>query len=164
MGATLPRRDAVDARIIEETRRRYTTFEGKGYEDRRVADPSRKSGIIDSQEDVGGWPMLRSAPAPADTDYDGMPDAWEVQRGLDPNDAADRNRVAAGGYTMLEKYLNGIGFQLAVPEVLTTRTSDTALEVHRVDVIWPKRASWLNGPSMGVATDSWRRWAPTCPP
>jgi hypothetical protein len=40
---------------------------------------------------AGGWPLLQSAPAPADTDGDGMPDAWEKEDGLDPKDPADRN-------------------------------------------------------------------------
>lgn len=108
-GATLPRRDAVDARIIQETRNGTATFEGGSYKQRKaVADTARKSGIIDSQKDVGGWPELKSSPAPADADHDGMPDAWEVAQGLDPKNAEDRNKVAADGYTMLEKYLNSI--------------------------------------------------------
>ena len=63
--------------------------------------------LINSQAEVGGWPELRSAPAPQDTDLDGMPDAWERQFGLSPTDAKD----AAGdrdsdGYTNLEEFLS----------------------------------------------------------
>ena len=106
-GATLPKRDRIDIRIIEETRGGYATYEGKTYEqDKDVLDPSEKSGIIDSQADVGGWPELKSTIAPTDTDHDGMPDNWEMKNGLDPNDPADRNTVAPDGYTMLEKYLD----------------------------------------------------------
>jgi len=87
-GATLPRRDAVDRRIVEEV------TSGKGH-------------ILNSQTEVGGWPDLQTAPAPRDSDGDGMPDEWERQRGLNPNDAADgaqdRN---ADGYTNVEEYLN----------------------------------------------------------
>ena len=68
----------------------------------------RKSGIIDSQKDVGGWPPLRSTTPPADSDHDGMPDEWEIRYGLNPKDPTDRNKPAADGYTMLEKYLNSI--------------------------------------------------------
>jgi|GEM_PF-5374095 len=46
------------------------------------------------------------ATSPTDTDHDGMPDDWERKTGLDPNNADDRNTLAADGYTMLEKYLN----------------------------------------------------------
>ena len=111
-GATLPKRNIVDARIIDETRGGYATYEGKTYEqNKKVSDPSKKCGMIDSQADVGGWPELKSTTAPTDTDHDGMPDDWEITKGLDPKNAADRNNVASDGYTMLEKYLNSIGEQ-----------------------------------------------------
>ena len=109
VGASLPKRDAVDLRIIDEVRNGYATFEGPSYEKHyKVSDTSKNCGIIDSQNDVGGWPELKSLPAPADSDHDGMPDKWETQKGLNPNDASDGNKVAADGYTMLEKYLNSI--------------------------------------------------------
>jgi pectate lyase len=73
-----------------------------------VADKSKKTGIIDSQNDVGGWPKLESLPAPKDSDHDGMPDEWEKKNGLDPNNPKDRNNMDKDGYTMLEKYLNSI--------------------------------------------------------
>jgi pectate lyase len=107
-GASLAR-DAVDVRIIEETRGGYATYEGATYEQkRRVANPDDKCGIIDSQEDVGGWPELGSLPAPADADGDGMSDEWEGQHGFDPNDASDGpTDKDADGYTNVEEYLNG---------------------------------------------------------
>jgi pectate lyase len=108
-GTVLPKRDPVDTRIIKEVRGGYATFEGKSYkQNQQVADPDKVSGIIDTQKDVGGWPELKSTPAPKDSDHDGMPDEWESKNGLDPNDADDRNKVASDGYTMLEKYLNNI--------------------------------------------------------
>ena len=107
-GTTLPRRDAVDARVIEEVRNGSATYEGIYKTKKTVADKSRITGIIDSQNDVGGWPELKSAPAPADTDHDGMPDEWESANDLDPNNSDDRNTVASNGYTMLENYFNSI--------------------------------------------------------
>jgi hypothetical protein len=84
VGATLPKRDPVDTRIVEETRTVTATFEGATYEQQnRVDDPSKMCGLIDSQNDVGGWPELKSTPAPTDTDHDGMPDDWETLNGLD---------------------------------------------------------------------------------
>lgn len=88
VGASRPRRDSVDARIVDQVRR-------------------RRGSIIDSQEQVGGWPSLSSKAAPVDSDDDGMPDAWERRHELNPRDAidgsGDRDR---DGYTNLEEYLN----------------------------------------------------------
>ena len=107
VGANLPKRDLIDIRIIKETQGGYATYEGSTYkQNKSVADSSKKCGIIDSQVDVGGWPILNSNPALQDTDRDGMPDIWEGKNGLNPNNAVDRNNITKDGYTMLEKYLN----------------------------------------------------------
>ena len=95
-GAIFPKRDATDERVVNETR--TGTASGKGS--------FGKPGIIDNVFVVGGWAQYQSLPAPVDTDNDGMPDAWETKKGLNPNDASDRNKVDASGYTMLEIYLN----------------------------------------------------------
>ena len=77
-GATLPNRDIVDTRIIKEVREGIATFEGNAYKQiKKVADTTVVCGIIDSPHDVGGWPELKSEPAPKDTDHDGIPDFWE---------------------------------------------------------------------------------------
>jgi len=90
-GAVLPKRDTVDERIVDEVR------SGTGK-------------IIDHEEQVGGWPELKSAEPPSDSDRDGLPDEWEKQHGFDPGTAADGSADADGdGYTNLEEYLNGIG-------------------------------------------------------
>lgn len=86
-GATLPRRDAVDERIVREVRA------GAGAH-------------IDSQWEVGGWPAMRAGRPPRDTDRDGIPGEWETARGLNPRDAADAVRTAPSGYTWIEEYLN----------------------------------------------------------
>jgi pectate lyase len=87
-GAILPVRDAVDERIVRDVR------EGTGR-------------IINSQDEVGGWPEYRTGKAPADTDQDGMPDRWEDQHGLDAGDPSDGPKDADGdGYTNVEEFLN----------------------------------------------------------
>ncbi len=109
VGATLPKRDAIDLLIVKDARNGTATYEGGDYKkEHKVADPSKICGIIDSQNDVGGWPEIKSAPAPKDTDHDGMPDQWEKKNGLNPDNAADGNKVGKDGYTMLEKYMNSI--------------------------------------------------------
>ncbi|MCI0533904.1 MAG: hypothetical protein L0Z50_01610, partial [Verrucomicrobiales bacterium] len=63
--------------------------------------------IIKKEDEVGGFPTSAPGTAYKDTDHDGMPDAWETARGLDPN-IADNNGDADGdGYTNLEEFLNG---------------------------------------------------------
>lgn len=87
-GAIAPHRDPVDLRLVEDVR------SGTGT-------------IINSQEDVGGWPVLDVGEPPTDTDLDGMPDNWETQLGLDPNDASDGNADRDDdGYTNIEEYIN----------------------------------------------------------
>ncbi len=89
-GASLPTRDANDTRVVNEVQ-------------------TRTGQIINSQEEVGGWPQLDSTPAPTDSDRDGMPDLWEAEHGLNPSDPGDGNKDQNGdGYTNLEDYLNGL--------------------------------------------------------
>jgi pectate lyase len=88
-GATLPKRDPVDARVVKE----IETMTGR---------------IIDTPADVGGWPTYISSEPPEDADLDGMPDAWEREHGLNPADGDGHRADADGdGYTNLEEFLNG---------------------------------------------------------
>ncbi|MCR5297740.1 MAG: pectate lyase [Paludibacteraceae bacterium] len=64
-------RDAVDTRVINQV---MGNEEGK---------------IIDSQNDVGGWPELNTTTPPLDSDSDGIPDEWEDAYGLNKNDRTD---------------------------------------------------------------------------
>jgi len=56
-GATLPRRDAVDSRIVNDV------INGTGK-------------IINDEGEVGGWPVLESAEPPVDSNNAGMPGEW----------------------------------------------------------------------------------------
>ena len=109
VGASLPKRDSIDARIVDETRNGYATYEGITYKNkRRVPNEWKKCGIIDSQADVGGWPELKSLSAPLDSDADGMPDEWEKRYGLEPQNASNASQDTDNdGYTNIEEYLNG---------------------------------------------------------
>ncbi|MFZ4764068.1 MAG: pectate lyase family protein [Roseimicrobium sp.] len=83
--------------------------------DQRVVDGimARTHRRIDSQEEVGGWPELKSLPALQDTDRDGMSDAWEKTHGLNPADPDDRHDTTKDGYTQLEQYLNVLVSEVA---------------------------------------------------
>ena len=85
------KRDEVDLRIINNVVQRNF------------------SNYLHSQEEVGGWPQMNTYNVLIDTDGDGMPNNWELMKGLDPNDPGDINGDDDGdGYTNLEEYLNGL--------------------------------------------------------
>ena len=109
-GASYPKRDAVDLRVVSDVRTGTASCEGTGYRSMHtMVNPEVKSGIIDTQEDVGGWPTLKAKRPPKDTDHDGMPDKWEKKHHLNPRDPADGALVADGGpYTNLELYLSSL--------------------------------------------------------
>lgn len=115
VGATLPRRDPVDERIVDEVRtgELHKRVKGKGevgseYVKRRMPEDSYKQGIITDVSQVGGYPEYKGEPY-QDSDKDGMPDEWEKTYGLNPNDPSDVNGDLNGdGYTNIEKFINGI--------------------------------------------------------
>ncbi|MBW8687898.1 carbohydrate-binding protein [Chitinophaga rhizophila] len=96
-GATLPQRDVVDSRLVNETSTGTVAASGGS---------ANKPGIIDSPAEVGGWPAYAAGSAPVDSDNDGMPDAWESANGTDPNAADNNGDLDGDGYTNLEEYLN----------------------------------------------------------
>lgn len=89
-GCTLPMRDAVDERILNDVRQSKV---------RRINQP----------DEVGGWPELSPGTPSSDADHDGMPDTWEREHHLNPADPSDGNADANGdGYTNIEDYLNAL--------------------------------------------------------
>jgi len=104
-GASLYR-DDVDTRYATETRNNKPTYTGS---------VSKKAGIVDVVSDVNGYTEANfgtgSRAADFDTDRDGIADEWELQHGLDPNNAADAKLYtldAKGWYTNLEVYANSL--------------------------------------------------------
>lgn len=97
-GASL-HRDATDLRIVNEVKSGIPTYKGS---------KSAYAGIIDSQNDCGGWPVLKSGETPQDTDGDGIPDAWEKKHGLNPEDGTDAVKIAPSGYTWIEEYCHSL--------------------------------------------------------
>lgn len=115
VGAVWPKRDSVDLRVVQNLMNGNATFEGPTYRTVQGLPTSAPiTGIIDSQADVGAWPVLNSSPAPADGDHDGMPDDWENSRGLNASNPSDCNDIGKGGYTNLENYLNSTGLLTGV--------------------------------------------------
>lgn len=115
VGATLPKRDAVDTRVINYVKTGKIEYKeglentiGKEFIKRRLPADSYKKGIITHPDQVGGYPEYKGKPY-KDSDNDGISDAWEKKYGLNPKDASDANKDLNGdGYTNIEKYINGI--------------------------------------------------------
>jgi pectate lyase len=100
VGASLPARDTLDQRIMNEVKNRTG----------RIIDVQGGHPHGTEYElTVNAWPALRSLPAPADTDKDGMPDEWEKKNGLDINNAGDATGYKLSkSYTNIEVYINSI--------------------------------------------------------
>lgn len=119
-GATLPRRDAVDQRVVEMVRtgkvgeRDVSSVRADigavGYQEKTIAEITElaRKGIITNPAQVGGYPEYKGTPY-ADADGDGMPDAWEAKHGLNPKDASDSAADLNGdGYTNIEDFIHGL--------------------------------------------------------
>ncbi|WP_163410276.1 pectate lyase family protein [Flavobacterium ajazii] len=97
-GASLVR-DAVDLRIVDEVKKGTYTYKGSKGSTR---------GIIDSQEDVGGWPKLKSKEAPLDSSGDGIPDNWKKKNKLDITKYNPNGHDLTEDYENIEVYINSL--------------------------------------------------------
>lgn len=82
---------------------------------------------------------------PTDSDGDGMPDAWELLYGLDPNDPSDAaGNLDDDGFTNLEEYQNGT--DPTVPDEIVELIIDTSgLPSGRVGVPYSGQMSVTGG-------------------
>lgn len=129
-GASLYR-DEIDARYMEEAKTGTAKYKGS---------ITKSPGIIDKVSDVNGYTEANfgtaTRPADFDTDKDGIPDAWEIANGLDPNDAADALTYSLDSkeyYTNLEVYANSL-----VEDIMKQGNADTE---NKVDEYYP---AWKN--------------------
>lgn len=112
-GATLPKRDAVDTRIVKQVTTGKIDFDpnvplpSTQFKHRRMPIDSYKVGIITDPVQVGGYPVYAGTPY-KDSDNDGMPDAYEIKNGLNPKDASDAAKITKSGYSNIEVYLNSL--------------------------------------------------------
>ncbi|HEX9600874.1 MAG TPA: pectate lyase, partial [Mariniflexile sp.] len=93
------KRDAIDLRIVNEVTNKTYTYEGSN---------GSTKGIIDTQSDVGGWPVLNSETPPTDTSGDGMPDAWKLDKKLKVADKNPNGHDLSTGYENIEVYINSL--------------------------------------------------------
>lgn len=130
-GASLPRLDEVDSRLLAEARGdvapKYHGATMPGY-----------LGIIDSPDDITlSYPDTYTVDGVTyhntpkmffkgtdkyfrDSDADGMPDGYEEEQGFDKNNAEDGAAMASNGYTNLENYLNAVADGLISPSAYCT--------------------------------------------
>jgi len=88
-------RDIHDARYAAEVKNGSYTFEGSA---------GSSNGLIDSQEDVGGWPAYKTYKEYRDSDSDGIPNGW-----LGENYPGKKaNELNNEGYSYLEVYLHSL--------------------------------------------------------
>lgn len=126
-GASLYR-DEIDARYMEEAKTGTAQYKGS---------ITQSPGIIDKVSDVNGYTEstfgTASRPADFDTDKDGIPDAWELANGLNPNDDSDALTYSLDGkgyYTNLEVYANSL-----VEDIMKLGNADAE---NKVDEYYPE--------------------------
>jgi hypothetical protein len=97
-GASLVR-DAIDLHILKDVKNGSFTYKGS---------KGSANGIIDSQNDVGGFPNLNPGKPLPDSDSDGMPDEWEIKNKLNPKVANSNGRDLDKNYDNIEVYFNDL--------------------------------------------------------
>jgi len=128
-GASLPRYDEVDRRLLAEAAGsvdpQYAGRNAAGVVERGIGIINSPADITLSRSDefyatdegsgtqvlTCQWPWLGmddDEQPLVDSDEDGLPDAYEQSAGLDPADSADGYRLTESGYSNLEVFLNGV--------------------------------------------------------
>ena len=140
VGPNYPRRDQVDQFLVNEVASRGT----QGHYVYRETDMPLAN---------GGVGNVFGAPAPADSDNDGMPDAWEDANGLNANNAADAVLFSTSfpQYLNIEVYINGLintppASFLAPPTnlVLSATTVDVPAPKSKVAITWTDNSATEN--------------------
>ncbi len=139
-GASLPVRDEVDQYIIDE----LASFGTKGSSDGISTEkslPHKGTGTL-----YGGF-------KPTDTDGDGIPDDWEIDNGLDPNDPTDAKKIADNGYANIENYVFSI--DSPYPYIKNpTEIKAIKTEKNAITLTWKDNSDDETGFIVEVSTDN----------
>ena len=139
VGPSLPAYDEVDQYLIDE----LLTY-GTG---------GTKNGITSvKQLPHKGTGVISGGVKPLDSDGDGMPDAWEIANGLNPNDPSDAVAINADGYTNIEAYSHSIDAPypyIKKPINLTV----TAQQKESLSLSWDLNKNTANGFEIEISTD-----------
>ena len=121
--------DDIDARYMEEAKTGTALYKGS---------ITLSPGIIDKVSDVKGYTEANfgtaTRPADFDTDKDGIPDAWELANGLNPNDGSDALTYSLDGkgyYTNVEVYANSL-----VEDIMKQGNADAESKVDEYYPAW----------------------------
>ena len=99
-GCTLPLRDTLDERIINDVKERRGNF---------IDVQGGYPHGTEYKKTVTAWPTLKTSTVFTDSDADGMPDEWEKKNGLNPAFAEDASEYKLDKYyTNIEVYLNSL--------------------------------------------------------
>ncbi|KAI3331634.1 polysaccharide lyase family 1 protein [Xylariaceae sp. AK1471] len=93
VGTTYPARDTVDKHLVAEV-------QSWGKSGQLVSD--------ETASPMYGPGYIAGGAKPADTDADGIPDAWEQAHGLNYQDASDAMKISSSGYANIELYVNSL--------------------------------------------------------
>ena len=98
LGEQVTNLDSTDRRVIDDVRNGTgagTIFQGNQV---HYSHPNQ----------VGGYAKIEPGTPYADSDHDGLPDAWETKHGFDPKAVATSGGdTDDDGYTNIEEFLNG---------------------------------------------------------
>ncbi|MCM1132049.1 MAG: carbohydrate-binding protein [Ruminococcus flavefaciens] len=127
-GISPDKRTAIDRQCADETLNGTGSCSGTAsYDD---ATDDNKANIDKYQIQCGvvyEYPSAVLTKEITDNDNDGMPDEWELARGLDPNDASDYNGDYCGqGYMNIEYYINDLTVD-SFPEGVVTLSPETTV-------------------------------------
>ena len=124
-GISADKRPRIDREVMEEARTGtgYLTG-GRDFSNLTSSDTALNEAIatydIKQMNYDEYYPAAITQKEITDSDNDGMPDEWELARGLDPNNAKDANGDYQGiGYTNIEYYINDLTVN-AFPEGVVT--------------------------------------------
>ena len=136
-GASL-NRDAVDARITNEAANGTATYSGS---------VTGAKGLIDTQTDVGGWPVYKSGTPPSDSNAYGIHDGW-LETNYPGKTATQLNEE---GYTYLEVYLNSIVADITFnqyQDAISTGVDDVSSNVEDVQLVFKNSGNVLLAKSL----------------
>jgi len=136
VGAILPVRDSIDARVIAEAmgKRKVVRYAHIAADGQVTPEKGVGSGLIDTQknlvpenapEGTTPWDIYKTSTAAyIDTDHDGISDVWEMAHGLNINDINDGRLIASNGYSNLENFLNSVDVSTTVGEIIDSNYFD----------------------------------------